>query len=108
MQRIAAVAAPAGMRGVTAAVLTPQGSWAGAVGVDGDGVPLAPEAMMGIAEVTNTVTAAEVLLLAQDGRIDLDAPVSTYLDHPLLSAANRRCGNCYRTPAASPTTPPTT
>jgi len=84
VQRIAAVAASAGMRGVTAAVVTPQGSWAGAVGVDGDGGPLVPEAMMGIAEVTNTVTAAEVLLLAQDGRIDLDAPLSIYLNHPLL------------------------
>ena len=84
VQRIAAVAAAAGMRGVTAAVLTPQGSWAGAVGVDGDGVPLAPEAMMSIAEVTNTVTAAEVMFLAKDGRIDLDAPLSNYLNHPLL------------------------
>ena len=35
VQRIAAVAAPAGMRGVTAAVLAPEGSWAGAVGVNG-------------------------------------------------------------------------
>ncbi|HEY5309488.1 MAG TPA: serine hydrolase domain-containing protein, partial [Casimicrobiaceae bacterium] len=85
MQRIAAVAASAGMRGVTAAVVTPQGSWAGAAGVDGDGAALVPESMMGVAEITNTVTAAEVLLLAQDGRIDLDAALSEYLDSPLLT-----------------------
>ncbi len=85
VQRIASVAAPAGMRGVTAAVVTPQGSWAGAVGVDGDGAPLVPESMMGMAEITKTVTAAEVLVLAQDGRIDLDAALSTYLASPLLT-----------------------
>ena len=90
MQRIAAVAASAGMRGVTAAVVTPQGSWAGAAGVDGDGAALVPESMMGVAEITNTVTAAEVLLLAQDGRIDLDAALSEYLDSPLLTPLPNR------------------
>lgn len=83
VQRIASVAASVGMRGVTAAVATPGGSWAGAVGVDGEGTPLVPESMMCIAEITNTVTAAEVLLLSQDGRVDLDAALSTYLDNPL-------------------------
>lgn len=85
LQRIASVAASAGMRGVTAAVATPQGSWAGAAGVDGDGAPLVPESMMDIAEITNTVTAAEVLLRAQDGLIDLDVALSAYLDSPLLT-----------------------
>ena len=40
--------------------------------------------MMSIGAVTNTITAAEVLSLAQAGVIDLDAPASTYLAHPLL------------------------
>ena len=84
MDRIAKVAAPAGMRGVTAAVVTPQGSWTGAVGVDGDGQPLDPNAMMGIGAITHTITAAQVLALTTSGRVDLDTPVSTYLAHPTL------------------------
>ena len=89
---------------MTAAVVTPEGSWAGAVGVDGDGTPRVPESMMGIAEITNTVTAAEVLLLSQDGRIDLDAALSTYLNNPLLERGTQ-CARRCRTPAASLTTP---
>jgi D-alanyl-D-alanine carboxypeptidase len=38
-----------------------------------------------IGSVTKTFTAAEVLSLAAQGRVDLDAPASTYLDHPLLA-----------------------
>ena len=70
--------------GVTAAVVSPAGSWAGAAGVDGDAVPLVPQAMIDIASITKTVTAAEVLSLGQAGRVDLDAPATRYLDHPLL------------------------
>ena len=44
-----------------------------------------PAASPAVAEITNTVTAAEVLLLATDGTIDLDAALSTYLDNPLLN-----------------------
>lgn len=72
------------IRGVTMGVVTPDGSWAGVTGTDGDDVPLVPEAMAGIASITKTVTAAEVMFLAQAGQIDLDAPAGTYLDHPLL------------------------
>ena len=70
--------------GVTAAVVSVSGSWTGAAGVDGAGVRLVPEAMMAIASITKTVTAAEVVFLAQSGRINLDAAASTYLDNPLL------------------------
>ena len=71
--------------GVTAAVLSPAGAWTGAAGVDGAGTALVPEATFDIASITKTFTAAEVLLLAGRHRIDLDAPASTYLDHPLLA-----------------------
>jgi len=84
VDRIAKVAAPAGMRGATAAVVTPHGSWTGAVGVDGNGQPLDPNAMMGIGAITHTITAAQVLALTASGRVDLDTPVSTYLTHPTL------------------------
>jgi D-alanyl-D-alanine carboxypeptidase len=72
------------VRGATAAVVTNDGVWAGASGVDGNGVPLQPTAMMSIGAVTSTITAAEVLSLAEAGVIDIDAPASTYLSHPLL------------------------
>ena len=72
------------VKGVSAAVVTPDGSWAGVFGADGAGVPLVPDAMAGIGSVTKTVTAAEVLSLAQAGLVDLNAPASKYLSHPLL------------------------
>ena len=71
--------------GVTVAVVGPQGVWTIAAGVDGDGIPLQPDSGMALASITKTFTAAEVLLLAERGRLDLDAPASTYLDHPLLA-----------------------
>jgi D-alanyl-D-alanine carboxypeptidase len=65
--------------GVTAAVVTPQGSWSGSAGVDGNGTELAPDAGMAIASITKTMTAAEVMLLAEQGKVDLDEQASTYL-----------------------------
>ena len=84
VDRIATVAATAGMRGVTAAVVTPQGSWTGAAGVDGDGQPLDPNAMMGIGAITQIITAAQVLALHTSGRVDLDPPASKHVQHPAL------------------------
>ena len=72
------------VRGVTAAVVSPAGSWSGAAGVDANAARMVPDDMVGIASITKTVTAAEVLQLAQTGRIDLDAPASNYLSHRLL------------------------
>jgi len=70
--------------GVTAAVVSASGSWTGAAGVDGAGARLVPEAMMAIASITKTVTAAEILFLEQSGLVNLDAPASSYLDNPAL------------------------
>jgi D-alanyl-D-alanine carboxypeptidase len=71
--------------GVTVAVVSPQGVWTAADGVDGDGVPLQPNSGMALASITKTFTAAEVLLLAERGLLDLDAPASTYVDQPALA-----------------------
>ncbi len=79
-----AIKASTQLVGVTAAVVSESGSWTGAAGVDGAGVELVPGAMVDIASITKTVTAAEVVFLQQSGLIDLDAPASRYLDHPLL------------------------
>lgn len=68
--------------GMSAAVVTDAGAWAGAAGVDGAGDRLGPEAAMAISHVTKTVTAAEVLLLADQGLVGLDDPVTDYVDVP--------------------------
>jgi D-alanyl-D-alanine carboxypeptidase len=65
--------------GVTAAVASPAGTWSGAAGVDGRGNRLEPHSGMALASVSKTFTAAEVMLLAEQGKVDLDAPASTYL-----------------------------
>ena len=71
--------------GVTAAVVTPQGVWAGAAGVDGRGNPLEPKSGMALASITKTFTAAEVMLLSERGQVDLDAPASKYIDIPQVA-----------------------
>lgn len=70
------------LTGATAAVVTPAGVWAGAAGVDGAGVALEPDSALAIASVTKTFTAAEVLLLASRGKVDLDAPLTSYVSTP--------------------------
>ncbi len=55
------------MPGVTVAVVTPDGVWSGAAGVDGRGTPLVPTSGMALASITKTFTAAEVMLLAERG-----------------------------------------
>jgi D-alanyl-D-alanine carboxypeptidase len=68
--------------GLSAAVVSPEGSWAGAAGVDAAGTPIEPTSAFSIASVTKTFVAAEVLLLASQGKIDLDAPVTQYVTLP--------------------------
>ncbi len=72
--------------GVTAAVVSPSGTWSGAAGVDGQGQQLEPTSGMALAQITQTFVAAEALLLAEQGKLDLDVPASTYL--PVRQLAN--------------------
>ncbi len=69
----------AGAAGITAAVVTDRGTWTGTAGVDEHGAPLGPASRSAIAGIANTVVAAEVLHLADGRRMDLDAPLSTYV-----------------------------
>ena len=63
-----------------AAVVSPAGTWAGAAGVDGpDQRPAKPTDEFAIASVTKTVTASLVLKLADEGKIDLHAPIANYV-----------------------------
>ena len=68
--------------GLSAAVVSPEGSWAGAAGVDAAGTAIKPTSAFSIGSTTKTFVAAEVLLLASQGKIDLDAPVTRYVSLP--------------------------
>ena len=71
--------------GITAAVVTPAGSWSGAAGRDGTGAALVPSDEMAIGSISKTFTAAEILTLSARGSIDLDAPLSRYVHNRLLA-----------------------
>ncbi|PWJ20803.1 serine hydrolase domain-containing protein [Jannaschia seohaensis] len=72
--------------------------WSGGFGVTHveTGAPVTADTVFEIASVTKPVTAWAILKLAEDGRIDLDAPIETYLggwtlppsdfDHALVTA----------------------
>ena len=68
--------------GVSAAVVTSAGTWSGAAGVDGAGVSVQPTSAMGVASVTKTFVAAEVVQLASRGLVNLDAPLTDYVSIP--------------------------
>ena len=64
-----------------AAVLTADGAWAGAAGVDGpNGRKARPTDEFGVASVSKMLLAALMFKLAEQGKIDLDAPIATYLE----------------------------
>lgn len=63
-----------------AAVVTADGVWSGAAGIGGpDGRAATADDMFAIASVTKMFTSAVVMRLAEQGRIDLDAPLADYL-----------------------------
>ncbi len=64
---------------LTAAVVTPTGTWSGAVGEDGTGARLTPLHELAVGSITKTFTTAEILHLARAGALDLDAPTSRYV-----------------------------
>ena len=53
-------------------MVTPEGVWSGAAGVDGVGTALQPDSALSIMSISKTFTAAEVMLLSTRGLIDLD------------------------------------
>jgi D-alanyl-D-alanine carboxypeptidase len=65
---------------VIAAVITERGSWAGAAGIGGPKDRKAtPEDEFAIASLTKTLTAALIMRLSEQGRIDLDRPLADYM-----------------------------
>lgn len=72
--------------GLTVALLTADGRrWASASGTDPDGGELTPETPVTIGSVTKTFTAAAILSLADQGKLDLDASAGTYLPSAKLA-----------------------
>ena len=80
MQAVLDAAVRQGLPGVTATVLVAVGSaWSGAAGT-ADGVhPVEPRSQFGIASITKTVIAAEVMRLSEKGLLRLSDPVSQHL-----------------------------
>ena len=80
MQAILDAAVAAGAPDAIAAVITADGSWAGASGIGGpDGRKATVADEFAIANVTKVITASLVMRLVEQGRMDLDTPLSTYL-----------------------------
>lgn len=80
LQTVLDKAIEAGSPAVLAAVLRPQGVWAGAAGIDGPaGRKATPNDVWAIASISKTFTAALVFRLAEAGKVDLDKPLSNYL-----------------------------
>ncbi len=76
LNRLVAAGAPDAI----GAVITADGVWAGAAGVDGpNGRTATPGDEFNIASVSKPMLAALILRLAEDGKLDLDAPLSNYL-----------------------------
>ena len=75
--------ATSAIEGVTAAVLTDTGGWTGAAGNGPRGEPLVPQSSLMYASITKTFTAAEVVLLASRGKVDLDERISAYVPLPV-------------------------
>jgi D-alanyl-D-alanine carboxypeptidase len=73
--------------GVTAAVIVADaGSWSGAAGLDLQARnPLTPDAQLPIASVGKTIIAAQVLRLAEQGKLGLDDPTADHLPRELKS-----------------------
>jgi D-alanyl-D-alanine carboxypeptidase len=75
----------AGARGITAAVVSDRGSWVGAAGTDRRARPLEARSTAPIGGIADTFVAAEVMLLSSSGKVDLDAPLSDQVRHPLTA-----------------------
>ena len=80
MQAALDAAIRAGAPDVIAAVITEEGAWSGAAGIDGpDGRLATPLDEFAIASLTKTLTAALIMRLAEKGTIDLDAQLAAYM-----------------------------
>jgi D-alanyl-D-alanine carboxypeptidase len=75
----AVLAEAAGTYGVTATVMSPSGTWSGAVGRADQGAPMRPDDQMAIGSITKSIIAAQIMQLVEAGEISLDDPVADRL-----------------------------
>lgn len=70
----------AGAPDAIAAVITKDGIWSGAAGIDGPNAQAASAAdRFAIASVSKTFTAATIMRLVEQGKMDLEQPLASYL-----------------------------
>ena len=69
----------AGDGGMTATLMTPDGTWSGTAGKADGVLDLQVDSQFGIASVTKSVVAAQVMQLVEAGDLALDEPASDYL-----------------------------
>lgn len=69
----------AGTRGMTATVMTADGTWSGATGKADDVNGMQPDSQFGIASITKSVIAAQVMQLVEAGELSLDDPATDHL-----------------------------
>ena len=67
--------------GLSASIVTPFGEWSGALGsIDLEAPrPATRDSVFRLASISKPITATAVMLLVEDGKIDLDAPVQRYV-----------------------------
>lgn len=74
-----------GTVGAALVVESPQGNWAGAVGMAdiSNGIPLKPGNMYKIASITKTFNALATIRLCMQGKLSLDDPISKYISNDM-------------------------
>ena len=65
--------------GLTATLITPEGTWSGATGFAAGDRAMIPDDQMGIASITKSLVAAQVMQLVEAGELGLDDPVADRL-----------------------------
>lgn len=79
----------AGTVGMTATVITPDGTWTGATGTADDTRPMVPRDQMAIGSITKTVVATQVMQLVEAGEVNLADQASDHLPKSLGFDSNK-------------------
>ncbi len=76
------------LKGASAAVVVPgMGVWAGVYGESYAGTPIDPTMFLGVGSNTKTYVATTLLKLQEQGLVDLDDTVGTWVQHPNIDGA---------------------
>jgi len=76
------------IKGASAAVAVPDvGVWEGVHGVSHVGAPITPDMFLGLGSNTKTYVAATILKLQEQGLLDLQDTVGTWIQHPNIAGS---------------------